>query len=320
MTHELQLNSPFASFPVELVRSILELAGRADSLSASHLVLVSRPVHDWILPILYETLVISNAHQCQALYRTLSSSPALARCVKNISVRVYEGDCDPYRTTVVTSFRQPVHDGSSFQHALASIIQACHNVSNLSLTLSLDRLFRAAALEQCHTLYTCRLTRLHCASWDAWVYFSQHAHLYPNLTHLRVDTAYNGGLSDSWTSIIHNPTAILPNMSHLAFSFDSRSSPSEFSHMATLVKSLLSRRTRVLQSLVVLGWYCWDDGSVKFADAMSSGGVTDSRVRVVTSPLCLDEKVCLQEWSDDARGESGDIWERALKTNIPIKQ
>lgn len=90
--------------------------------------------------------------------------------------------------------------------------------------------------------------------------------------------------------------------------------------MATLVKSLLSRRTRVLQSLVVLGWYCWDDVRTKFADALRGGGVTDSRVRVVTSPSFLDEKACFEEWSDDARGESGDIWERALKTNISVTQ
>lgn len=316
MTQHNSSSSPFAFFPVELVRSIFELAGRADSLCASQLVLVSHPVHDWILPYLYETLVISNAAQCQTLLQTLSTSPALAQYVKNISIQVYEGDCDPYRTTVVAYNRQSSHN--SFQHALASILQACQNVSNLSLTLSLDRLFREATLEeQYHTLYTSRLTHLYCASWDAWLYFSQHAHLYPNLTHLRIDTAYSSGVGDSWSSIICDSTIILPNMTHLAFSFDSRSSPSEFSHMATLVKLLLSRRSRTLQSIVVLGWYCWDDGRAKFGEAMR--GVTDSRVRVVTSPLCLEEKVCLREWNDDARGESGDVWVRALERSISVK-
>lgn len=312
-------SSPFGSLPVELVRFIVEFAARADSLSASRLVRVSRAVRSWALTLLYETLVITSPRQCILLHQRLSSSRILAQSVKNISIRICEEDCDPYRCTTnafpgVETTAQGMSPGI-FQFALVSLFQLCQNVSNISLTLPLDRVFRVAAcypmLFQSPTIYTTRLTELHCASWDAWVYFSNHLHLYTSLTHLRVDLVYNSGLGNSWSPILRDPNRMLPNLTHLAFAFDCRSSPSEYFYLTTFGKTLLKRER--LESLVVLGWYCWD--STKFSDALSN--IKNPRLKALPFPGCLDETACFVEWNSGARGD-GSVWDRALKSGIPL--
>ncbi|KAF8589715.1 hypothetical protein K439DRAFT_1520173 [Ramaria rubella] len=69
----------FHSCPIEIVREIFELTARDSSASACSLALVSKDVREWVVPYLYQTIVITKPSHIESIISNSRSLPGSSR-------------------------------------------------------------------------------------------------------------------------------------------------------------------------------------------------------------------------------------------------
>jgi len=308
--------SVFSRLPVELVRLILEASGRDCSKSAARLLRVSRLVHSWILPIVYETLVIDITSQrslraCRDITRgwhmRFHPGPlSFFDSLKNICLST------PNATGVASYdvFGAVMAPGITRdqQQDILCLFHDCTNISNLYIDISLDNVSRSGTLSPKLGAFGLggnlgtSLTHLHCGSWDAWMSTSRYLADLPSLTHLRIDVAYNTGIFGSFLPLVYR-THYLSRLSHFAVAFDSRSGPHELRGAADFADSILRRPH--IKSVVLMAWYCWETTRGRLLKIF--GDATDPRLTILEMGGCADVRESVKEWEAGVRGKGG-IW------------
>jgi hypothetical protein len=296
MSHFLQpaqvvSNQNFSSFPVEVVRLIFEFSATESDRTASSLVRVSKLVHGWVLPILYETIVIERPEVFLHIVTIIPSGnhPHLAVLVRNVCISL------PAR------FDDNLYQATVFPWDVDKFLRACRNIQNLYIN---DTYTRFRYPMDCHR----HLRHLHCGSWDSWL---NHDFLsFDSLTHLRVDLAYNSGIGPSWVPLLP-PSTRLPNLTHLAIGTDRRNAASELRNASNFLRRVLARKGVVMVIMTI--WFCWSE-SRSLTEIFA--GVSDPRLCVL---MMLDSPhggSSVREWEDEVQGRKS-IWDKA---NVIMKQ
>ncbi|KIJ35738.1 hypothetical protein M422DRAFT_34533 [Sphaerobolus stellatus SS14] len=154
------------------------------------------------------------------------------------------------------------------------------------------------------------LTHLHCGSWEAWISASRYLGLLMNLTHLRVDVAYNTGILGSFLPLLSKRKKVLPLLTHFAVALDSRSGRQELKGMADFVAGILRRREVV--QVVLMAWFCWETTRTGVMDVLSVVENSEGRLGVIDMTGCADLGRSVKEWEDEARGKRC-IWDEAIQ-------
>ncbi|KAF8511001.1 hypothetical protein BU17DRAFT_97599 [Hysterangium stoloniferum] len=294
--------------PVEIVREILEVSARDSGQTAARLVQVSSLVRCWILPILYETIIIENARQCIQIWGNFLRDEArpdavpLSSLVRNIGLHAS-------RTLETREWLFGVFNDAGIPMSLAeevtvtSLLHSFTNARNMYINTALACFDLSSPGH--HPL--AQLTQLHCGSWDSWLGFSSNLDTFPALTHLRVDIIYNTGLSRSWTAL-QAPSRHLPNLTHLAFGMDSRCKAPELRATAVFVRDILARPGMVM--VIVTAWFSWSKKRV--VEVFS--GLDDPRLFIIHDPGAPNEQSSVVEWEAQARGQKC-MWEVPLRSS-----
>jgi len=286
--HELTCSN-FSCFPVEIVRLIFEHSGRDSGEMAARLVCVSNLVHTWLLPVLYETLVIKWPRDFHQLRRNIASNPqsTLALHVRHIRLQVQ---------TVWNDSREA---RAALSSEVVELLVECRNVRSMYLnTMSLP-------LDYTSPDQLPHISELHCGSWAAWMTHDIMA--FHSLTHLRVDLAFNFGVRASWMPLLP-PSNKLPNLTHLAIGSDQRNTTSESTGTKDFLRGILLRPKIVM--LVVMAWFCWSGSDDVISKVFADPGQSDPRLCVLMTQGCPGELSSVKEWEDAARGR-GSIWDKA---------
>ncbi|KAF8586575.1 hypothetical protein K439DRAFT_946847 [Ramaria rubella] len=271
--------SIFSLLPVELVRAIFEVSARDSSHAAAQLVRVSKMVHIWVLPILYETVVIRRREDFQLLESNLASPPpgvSLQHLIRNVCL----------------SFPPiPAIEG----RAITLFLQSCAQLQSMYLN-DMDDILGTIHLPLHHKL----LKHIHCGS-AFWLIYD--VLRFDNLTHLRVDRVYNNGSSRVFAPLIP-PSKMLPHLTHFAIGTDSRNSMPEQRGTANFLQDVLARPG--MRMLVVTAWYTWSRQIMN--DAFAS--VNDRRLCILTVPNSPDHDSSMNGWQEGVRGRQS-IWDKA---------
>ena len=280
--HDHLCSSIFSCFPVEIVRLIFEHSGRDSGKMASRLVGVCRLVQAWLLPVLYETLLLKwpeNFHQISSTL-TSGTSNSLARHVRHVSIQV-----------------QTVWNDESLSSDVAELLVVCQNLQSLYLDTMCLPLNIYVPGQAPH------LTHLHCGSWGAWMTHDIMA--FHALTHLRVDLSYNSAISPSWRPLLP-PWKKLPRLTHLAVGCDQRTITSELHGLTSFLRGILSRPDMVM--LVVTAWCCWSEVDPLVSEVFNKA--SDPRLCILMTQGRPTDASSVKEWEDAARGRQT-IWNKA---------
>lgn len=279
-------SSIFSHFPVEVVRLIFELSAISSDRTAASLVRVSKLVHSWVLPILYETIVVEHPWRFLNATSTLSSSSAgvasqhnLASLVRNICINA--------------------SPAMPFPRIINVLLCLCSNLHNLYIN-DTHAPFRYPT--GCHQ----HLKHLHCGSWDSWL---NHDFLsFDSLTHLRVDLAYNNGIDSSWVPLLP-PSQSLPHLTHLAIATDMRSAVSELRLTANFIRRILATRQGITL-LILTVWFCAPEESSSKLSQIFAASNDPGRFCILTMLDSPHHGSSAREWQDEVRrGKS--IWDKA---------
>ncbi|PPQ98729.1 hypothetical protein CVT24_003437 [Panaeolus cyanescens] len=148
-----QRRPPVFDFPNEIQFVIFHRAARSHSSCAYTLTLVSRHVHEWIQPILYEHVVIRNPRAAMCFYRTIKSRPkgyiesfvktlAFDSSVKLADAKPILARCSSNITTFL-SFRK-----TDSPHSLVELLDERATLQRLTLVYQHSPMLISTPMEQ----------------------------------------------------------------------------------------------------------------------------------------------------------------------------
>lgn len=226
------------TLPVELVREIFEIAARSDQAEALRLSLIFKLGKDWLVPVLYDAVILESSRSLRAFQRT--AERGRGRTVRSLALDL------------------PFYDDYLFE-PLAAIVSFLPKLRNLHIPVQL-----AARLGHLAP----SLTRVYLsvpAAGIAWIQEPVPLQAEPKargVTHLYIEVAEVQDFV-SCASMLPTLRLIVPQTTHLAFAFG-------YSVKHGNVAAVLHGLTTIIKALPLLRRLCirkiWDDYAMEWDD------------------------------------------------------
>ncbi|KAL1658752.1 hypothetical protein GGF50DRAFT_108301 [Schizophyllum commune] len=283
---------PFPQVPTEILRDIVDVAAASSPKTAAALTLTASHVREWVLPMMYHTVVLSTSPSITKFLAAVSSThvPPTSRLRPRAPLP------DLVRNLAILALG-PVD-------SIVNIIERCRYVQNRACGFSLAGYKqRTAPLESDEGADAVARTRL-AAREQHFLGLScrdgfHPALIAPSTTHLQLQ------LVPQTAHLLSGIPEHVPSLTHLAVSL-SASTP------ATSLPQLLPELVQLLRgsnSLQVLMVQVAGFGHVKLTDALDewrSSTAQDDRVVVCAAPISL-----VRQWTDTNGFAVGGLWRRA---------
>ncbi|KAF9461089.1 hypothetical protein BDZ94DRAFT_858482 [Collybia nuda] len=171
-------------FPPELERDIFERAARTCPDTGVVLALVSRRVHLWIEPIIYETVTLSNDIIRARFCRTIDNRPR-SFFVEHVKSLCIPGDIDPMVAGRILSTCQGVVNLAYWIEVGPPFFSKIASLRPKRLSINIRGLFGEGPPDFAHPFFR-NVSHLELVDWP-WMGDSTGLALLPHLTHLGVD-------------------------------------------------------------------------------------------------------------------------------------
>ncbi|KAL1748778.1 hypothetical protein HDZ31DRAFT_28929 [Schizophyllum fasciatum] len=283
---------PFPHMPTEILRDIVDVAAASSPRTAAALALTASHVREWVLPMMYHTVVLSTSPSIIKFLAAISAThlPHTSR------LRPRRPLSDLVRNLAILALG-PVD-------SIVSVIERCRRVQNRACGFSLAGYKqRTAPLESDADADAVARTRL-AAREQHFLGLScrdgfHPALIAPSTTHLQLQ------LLPQTAHLLSGLPEHVPALTHLAVSL-SASTP------AASLPQLLPELMRLLRgcgTLQVLMLQVAGFGHVKLTDALEewrAGTAQDDRVVVCAAPISL-----VRQWTDTNGFAVGGLWRKA---------
>ncbi|KAJ7854437.1 hypothetical protein B0H14DRAFT_2306468, partial [Mycena olivaceomarginata] len=195
--------------PVELERYILELAASSRPVSIPKLMLVARHVKEWVEPLLYHTLAISDYQKKPIDGYAVCSTKTILSSIQVKPASFFQRSVRQLFLDAGLCHIDYRHTSLEVHQTIPMILAVCTGVENLWIWIPFSYMIPLVPL-----IAKLPLKQLHAVAQPIFIQLQSDHPLFSQLTHLELD-----GASTSWGEFGGNWSclSLLPRLTHLAF-------------------------------------------------------------------------------------------------------